>query len=62
MNRLLTVVAWAGLLGLVLLPPCLVFTEVQDPDTAKTLMLVGTAVWFVPALWRGLAADRAPTV
>ena len=49
----LPTLAWAALLGLVLLPPCLVFAGVLELGAAQNAMLAGTVVWF------GVAAARA---
>ena len=54
--KALTLAAWTALLGLVLLPPCLLFAGWLDTETVQMAMLVGTLAWFGLA---GLRATRA---
>ncbi len=49
MKRLLTVLASAGLV-LVLLPSLLYFGGAIDHETARNLMTWGTALWFIGAI------------
>ncbi|MCH7401848.1 hypothetical protein ACFOUP_00420 [Belliella kenyensis] len=51
MKRLIIITSILGLITTIV-PPFLVFTNQIDPSTSKTLMLIGTVVWFISApLW-----------
>ena len=53
MKKFLPVISFAGL-GLIIVPACLYLAGVTDKPQMKTLMLVGTVLWFVSApLWIG---------
>jgi hypothetical protein len=61
-QRAACAVAWCGLVGLVLLPPCLFFAGALGHDAVKAWMLAGTALWFaatsLAAALRGDQGDR----
>lgn len=53
MKKLLPVISFVGL-ALVIVPACLYLAGSTDKSQMKTLMLVGTVLWFVSApLWMG---------
>lgn len=51
LNSIAKPVSWLSLL-LIVLPPILLFTGTITMDFMKTLLLVGTFIWFISAsLW-----------
>ena len=53
MKKLLPVISGLGL-ALVVIPAFLYFAGVTDKPQMKTLMLIGTALWFASApIWMG---------
>lgn len=53
MKKLLPAISFAGL-ALIIVPACLYLAGFTDKPQMKTLMLVGTVLWFVSApLWMG---------
>lgn len=47
-------------LALNLIPAFLVFQEIITPDQCKTLMFIGTVVWFITApMWMNKKAEEA---
>ena len=55
MKKLLPAISFAGL-ALVIVPACLYLAGFTDKPLMKTLMLIGTVLWFVSApLWIGKA-------
>ena len=53
MKKLIPIVSVLGLV-LVIIPACLYLAGVMDKPQMKTLMLIGTVLWFVSApLWIG---------
>jgi len=59
MKKLIIIISIIGLL-LTLTPSFLVFSNLMTLETSKTLMLIGTLVWFITApSWMNKKEERA---
>ncbi|WP_339707277.1 hypothetical protein [Algoriphagus aquimarinus] len=58
MKNILKIISFAAL-ALTLVPSFLVFKGVITPEFSKTLMLIGTIVWFVSAsFWMNTSDEK----
>ena len=59
MKKLLPAISFAGL-ALIIVPACLYLAGFVDKPEMKTMMLIGTVLWFVAApLWIGKSERSA---